>query len=191
MIAYQLGDVDAFAELVARHEKPVWNFLRRLVPDPATAEDLLQQIFMRVVDHGPAWQPNARFCTWLYAIAHRVCVEHARTRVHPPAGRVEPSSGGAGSEGSHAPDAPQRADAQHALDSELGRQVERAVAELPAPERETFVMREVLELTFAEIATIVGADELTIKSRMRAALEQLRESLSVPLDVAECAETGP
>ena len=48
--AYRAGDMRAFERLVARYEKPIWNFIRRFVPDAATAEDLLQEVFLRVVE---------------------------------------------------------------------------------------------------------------------------------------------
>ena len=195
MIAYQLGDVDAFAELVARHEKPLWNFLRRLVRDPATAEDLLQESFMRVVKHGAAWQPNARFSTWLYAIARNLCVDHARKSVHRRALSLDQDSARGDSEAPPVPQAllldGQRGGEQHALDHELGRQLERAILALPEPQREVFVMREVLELSFAEIAEMVGVGEPTVKSRMRYALEQLRETLSAVRDDPPRVEASP
>ena len=63
MMAYQRGDVEAFAELVARHEKPLWSFLRRILRDDAAAEDLLQETFLRVVHGAAAWRPSAKFST--------------------------------------------------------------------------------------------------------------------------------
>src|SRR5262245_33889399 len=82
MTAYQRGELAAFSELVARHEKPLWNFLRRLVNDPATAEDLLQETFMRVVKSAGSWKPEAKFSTWLFTIARNLCVDHARRAQH-------------------------------------------------------------------------------------------------------------
>ena len=67
--AYRAGDMRAFERLVARHEKPVWNFLRRFVRDTTTAEDLLQEVFLRVVKSADEWRGAAKFSTWLYTIA--------------------------------------------------------------------------------------------------------------------------
>jgi len=69
MAAYQKGDVDAFAELATRHEKRLWNFLRRFVRDKATAEDLLQEVFLRVVKSAADWQPSAKVSN--LALHHR------------------------------------------------------------------------------------------------------------------------
>src|SRR5436190_15666734 len=78
MSAYQKGDLGAFAELVSRHEKRLWNFLRRFVRDPASAEDLLQEVFLRMIKSAPEWQATAKVSTWLYTIARNLCTDHAR-----------------------------------------------------------------------------------------------------------------
>ena len=78
MARYQKGDVAAFAELVSRHEKRLWNFVRRFVADGATAEDLLQEVFLRVVRSAREWRPSAKFSTWLYTIARNLCTDQAR-----------------------------------------------------------------------------------------------------------------
>ena len=82
MQAYRAGDARAFERLVARHEKPVWNFLRRFVADATTAEDLLQEVFLRVVKSADEWRGAAKFSTWLYTIARNLSVDHARRAVH-------------------------------------------------------------------------------------------------------------
>ena len=181
MIAYQNGDVDAFAELVARHEKPLWNYLRRFARDPETAEDLLQETFMRAIRGAPGWKPTAKFTTWLYTIGRNVSLDHARGAVH----RRAISLDGTGSrERESAPDLHERLPARAAsgesgaLTRELAEALERAIAQLPEPQREVFVMREVLDLPFAEIASAVGVSEATVKSRMRYALERLRDELA-------------
>jgi RNA polymerase sigma-70 factor, ECF subfamily len=180
MLAYQAGDARAFAELVARHEKPLWNFLRRFTPDPTSAEDLLQETFMRVVKSAASYQANARFRTWLYTIARNLCTDAARSRVHRKAQSLDATS-------NRDSDAPRLAETvsgsdpggeQRTLTRELGVQLERALDALPQLQREVFVMRELLDLPFAEIAVAVGASEPTVKSRMRYALERMRLELA-------------
>ena len=80
--AYRAGDVRAFERLVARYEKPMWNFLRRFVADAATAEDLLQEVFLRVVKSADEWRGAAKFSTWLYTIARNLTVDQSRRAVH-------------------------------------------------------------------------------------------------------------
>jgi RNA polymerase sigma-70 factor (ECF subfamily) len=190
MTAYQQGDVSAFAELVTRHEKPLWSFLRRLVREPATAEDLLQETFLRVVKGAADWQGTAKFTTWLYTIARNLCVDHLRKQQHRRALSLEHGAHGSTHGSTDASDqdgAPRLSDQlsgtdagaeRSALDRELGGRLDHAIARLPDAQREVFVMREVAELSFAEIAEAVGASEGTVKSRMRYALERLRSELA-------------
>jgi RNA polymerase sigma-70 factor, ECF subfamily len=181
MAAYQRGDVNAFAELVARHEKPLWHFLRRIVGDSSAAEDLLQETFLRVVHGAAAWQANAKFSTWLYTIARNLCIDHARKLQHRRALSLDGQASGPEEADSRLHEQVSSADRgaeRSALNRELAARLERAIAALPGAQREVFVMREVLDLPFAEIAAAVGVSEPTVKSRMRYALERLRSELS-------------
>jgi RNA polymerase sigma-70 factor, ECF subfamily len=184
MFAYQQhGDLAAFAELVARHERPLWNYLRRFVRDPEAAEDLLQETFLRVVKGAAGFRASAKFSTWLYTIGRNLCTDYARGMVHRralsldhesdtrdsdpgPTSRVAQIEGGA------------RSGEAQMIDRELAMQIERAIDALPEVQREVFLMREVMSLSFAEIAVAVGVPEPTVKSRMRYALEHLRAELA-------------
>jgi RNA polymerase sigma-70 factor (ECF subfamily) len=192
MASYQAGDVAAFQELVLRHERQLWSFLRRFVGDAATAEDLLQEVFLRVVRAAGDWKVEAKFSTWLYTIARNLCTDQSRRAAHrgtvsldapsrPPSadesGRVLADRIAGGSGG--AEDA--------AMNRQLADQIDRAVDALPADQREVFLMREMMDMPFAEIAAAVGATEPTVKSRMRYALEKLRDALAGFHDVASAS----
>ena len=188
MAAYQKGDVDAFAELAARHEKRLWNFLRRFVRDKATAEDLLQEVFLRVVKSAVEWQPTAKVSTWLFTIARNLCTDHARRAELRQADSLDQNrSDDSGlrkidrvaAEGGNAE--------REVLGREIASLVDHAVAELPLEQREVFLMREVMDMSFAEIAAQVGASEPTVKSRMRYALQRLRSRLG---ELHEATGTG-
>lgn len=181
-MAYQRGDTAAFAELVTRHEKPLWSYLRRLTRDDLLAEDLLQETFMRVIHGAKSWRPEAKLTTWLYTIARNLYVDHARKQTHRRALSLD-GQGPCGDDSSppslHDRVAAAAPDAERiAHNRELAERIEHALAQLPEAQREVFLMREVLELPFAEIAQVVGASEATIKSRMRYALERLRVALA-------------
>ena len=186
LAAYRGGDVRAFETLLARYEKPIWSFLRRFVRDAEAAEDLLQEVFLRVVrdaqDSGPAWKGEAKFSTWLYTIARNLCIDRARrTAVR---GSSSPSIDGPTDGEAEAATLHERIAAPGpATDAvvagrQAARRIDRAVAELPDDQREVFLMREVMEMPFAEIASVVGVSEPTVKSRMRYALEKLRAALA-------------
>jgi RNA polymerase sigma-70 factor (ECF subfamily) len=193
MAAYQQGDLGAFAELVARHEKRLWGFVRRFVADGATAEDLLQEVFLRMIKSAPDWRPTAKVTTWLYTIARNLCTDHARRGVFRAAASLDGPSGdeesgprplldrlpsaGPGAEGA-------------VIGREIAARIEQAIAALPLEQREVFLMREMMDMPFAEIAATVGSSEPTVKSRMRYALERLREALEELRDGAELAAAG-
>src|SRR5438309_6022744 len=78
MERYQRGDARAFEVLVTRHQGPVFNFILRFVGEPAGAEDVLQETFLRVVKGAGHFERRAKFTTWLYTIARNLCIDASR-----------------------------------------------------------------------------------------------------------------
>jgi RNA polymerase sigma-70 factor (ECF subfamily) len=180
MHAYREGNPRAFELLLARHERKVWNFLRRSVGDPTLAEDLLQEVFLRVIKAHAEWKGEAKFTTWMYAIARNLCIDHSRLAVHRDARSLDAPTRPDDESSSTLHDhlASHDRDAEGLTsDAEVRTRVDAAVAALPEDQREVFLLREVMDMPFAEIARVVGAPEPTVKSRMRYALERLREAL--------------
>lgn len=180
MVRYQRGDRRAFAELVHRHGRPVYNFVLRQVRDADAAEDVTREAFLRIVRNAGEFKHEARFATWLYALTRQLCQEQLRRTpqrrqaadrhnpVSPPGERLEAL-----------PDVQRRAGAEASLQSrQVVSCVIQTVEALPEDQREVFLMREVAKLTFKDIAEITGAPDPTVKSRMRYALDRLREALS-------------
>jgi RNA polymerase sigma-70 factor (ECF subfamily) len=181
MARYQQGEVAAFAELVERHEKKLWNFIRRFVADATIAEDLLQEVFLRVIRSAAEWHPSAKFSTWIYTIARNLCTDSARRGAFRKTDSLDQTPGAPSDEsGPHRIDrvaSPSGNAEQAAMNREIASRVDVALAALPVEQREVFLMREVMDMSFAEIATVTRASEPTVKSRMRYALERLREAL--------------
>src|SRR3954471_24913705 len=78
MMRFQAGDRAAFASLVRRHKTPIYNFILRLVRAPVAAEDLVQDVFVKVVQSAVDFKHESRFSTWCYAIARNICIDHLR-----------------------------------------------------------------------------------------------------------------
>jgi RNA polymerase sigma-70 factor (ECF subfamily) len=181
MIRFQGGDRGAFTALVQRHQGPVFNFaLRHLRSQPA-AEEVVQDAFVRVVQSAAEFKHEARFSTWLYTIARNLCIDQIRKRAlrrHPSlddSRRADEPEGPTLGEQT----ADSRANVERAaVGVEIRERVLAAVDDLPEDQREVFLMREVSNLPFKEIAQIVGVSENTAKSRMRYALERLQAALS-------------
>ena len=171
MLRFQAGDARAFEALVRRHRTPVFSFLLRLTGDRSRAEDLCQETFLKVVRASAEWAPRARFQTWLYAIARNQAVDEARRQAFRRAERLDDAPAAAAA----SEDPPPDRSAEGAL---LRPKLEAALAALPEEQREVFLLREYAGLRFHEIATVTGVPMNTVKSRMRYALEGLRERLA-------------
>jgi RNA polymerase sigma-70 factor (ECF subfamily) len=183
MTRYQRGDIEAFAALVARHKRPIFNFVLRQIKAPAPAEDLVQEVFLRIIESSGSFKHEARFATWAYTIARNLCVDHLRKaahRRHPSLEQTDgPDTDGVRSLGEQLPDLHPRASTERgAMSREIQLKVVAAVDALPAEQREVFLLRHVADLPFLEIALITATPENTVKSRMRYALERLQEALT-------------
>jgi RNA polymerase sigma-70 factor (ECF subfamily) len=188
MLRYQEGDARAFEVLVQRHRRPIFNFVLRYVRDTVAAEDVTQDTFLRVVRSADNYVREAKFTTWLFTIARNLCVDASRRAKHRNMASldapVDAESGTAKIE-FVASDGP--AVDRQAIGAELKARMQLAIQALPEEQREIFLLREVGDLQFNEIAEIIGVPENTVKSRMRYALEKLREALAEYRDLAEAA----
>lgn len=191
MLAFRQGEVSAFEALVQRHRGPVYNFILRSSGNPARAEDLLQETWLKVIRGSCDYEPKARFTTWLYTVARNLCVDSARKEsfrevVPLQTRRADGPEAAAPEWLADARPAPDRA-AHHARLRPL---LEQALMSLPGEQREVFLLREYSGVPFKEIAAVVKASENTVKSRMRYALEGLRKRLRELGVDGEWAEDG-
>jgi len=160
MAAYRGGDAET---LYARHRIRLFRFVLRSVKARALAEELYQEVWMRVIEARASYAPKARFTTWLYTIAHNRLVDHWRKR-------------GLTLVALEADDIPSPGSdpADHAQARESLTRFAAALEALPALQREAFLLHEEGELSVAEIATATGANEETAKSRLRYAMAKLK-----------------
>lgn len=187
MVMYQQGEVRAFEVLLGRHRKSVYNFILRFVGDKETAEDLLQETFMRVIKGADAYKRQAKFTTWLYTIARNLCVDQTRRRKHRRHASLDAPMDASDDSGSlmDVIAGSEMASDRKSVNKELFATMQRAIAALSEEQREVFLMREFLDLPFKQIADVVGVPENTVKSRMRYALEKLRLELDEYKDLAK------
>jgi RNA polymerase sigma-70 factor (ECF subfamily) len=181
MIRFQSGDRSSLALLVRRHKTRLYTFALRLVGSGTTAEKVVQDAFVHVVQAEAEFKHAARFSTWIYAITRNLCVDEMRKRAlrqHP--SLDEPDRAPAGDGASLADrTADSRANVEHAaVSAEIRERVLSAIDALPPGQKEVFLLREVGALPFKDIAEIVGVPENSMKSLMRDALERLQAALS-------------
>lgn len=181
---FREGEARAFEELMRRHRTPIFHFILRSVKNPATADEILQDAWLRMIQGAREFQRASRFTTWAYTVARNLCIDHARKAVHrrhPSLDQPREEEGATlgDSVAGHEP-----ASDRQAIGHQLQRTLAAAIDSLPNDQREVFVMREYSNLSFKEIADVVGAPENTVKSRMRYALERLQSSLAEYEDYA-------
>jgi RNA polymerase sigma-70 factor (ECF subfamily) len=174
MMRYGRGDAAAFELLYRRHEMRIWRYLKRNVGNPATADELMQEVWFAVARDAPHYAPSARFTTWLFTIAHNRMIDSVRARRRqadaPTADEPEPMIEQLAGDPSAGPLA--AAVARDQADALI-----RAFEELPGEQREAFLLQVEGDLSVEEIAVITGSSFETTKSRLRYARAKLRELL--------------
>jgi RNA polymerase sigma-70 factor (ECF subfamily) len=173
---YARGDGPAFAILYRRHEARIWRYLVRNVTSRAIAEELTQEVWFAVAREAERYQPTARFTTWLFTIAHNRMVDAARSA------RRQVSLDELGHESAPVIEqltlAPAAGPLAATVTREEGAALAQALAQLPAEQREAFLLHIEGELTVEEVAGVTAATFETAKSRIRYARAKLRELLS-------------
>lgn len=186
MMRYAQGEVAAFELLVVRHEKGLFNFILRSCKRPDVAQELLQEVFMRVIKSAQGYQQKAKFTTWVYTIARNLCIDRARRKSSTHEMSLDKKVG-QDEDGASFADlvVDEHAQVGH-MSYERKQFLQRlhvALQELPDDQRQVFMLKEVSGLKFREIAEVVDAPVPTVKSRMRYALEALRGHLAQYVDV--------
>ena len=167
MLAYRGGDAGAFDTLYARHRIRLFRFVLRSIKVRGVAEELYQEIWMRVIEARKSYAPKARFTTWLYTIAHNHLIDHWRKRGL----TLVALEGDEVASGS--PDPADQAQARESLERFAA-----ALEALPPLQREAFLLHEDGGLSIAEIAAATGANDETAKSRLRYAMAKLKAAVS-------------
>ena len=170
MLAFQAGDRAAFESLFRRHTPALVSFLARMVKDRGRAEELAQEVFIRIYNARERYEARARFSTWMFGIAHNLALNDLdrayRRRERP----LEPGARELGADPAPGPD--QQLDARRA-----GERLENALAKLPERQRAALLLRSNEGLAYDEIAEALGVSRSSVKSLIHRA----RERLSVPL----------
>ena len=159
------GDDVALTELMDRYKRPILNFVYRLLGNAAEADDVAQEVFVRVYQNIRKFRPDtARFSTWLFQIARNAAIDHLRKRARrqeQPLDNVAPA-----------------ATASRAVEAnEISGRIAAAVAELPEDQRTAFVLAEYHGKSYAEIAEIMSCSEKSVESRLYRSKQFLRKQL--------------
>lgn len=181
MLAYQRGDESAFDRIVETYSPQVYGLLTRFLGPRVGREDLVQDVFLRVIRARERYEPTARFSTWLYRIVFNLSVNETQR-----AGGKELLAGDhVGDEDEVSPDAmsewrDERVEdpSDRLVQDDVVSAVRAAIARLPAQQRMALVLAKYHEMPYVEIATVLGSSEKAVKSLVHRARENLRETLA-------------
>ena len=176
VVRLRRGDLNALSELITRYQNRLYRYLLRVVRQPAEAEDLFQQTWLRVVEKIRSFDESRNFDAWLFTLARNLAIDHLR-RIRPES-LDEPLADREHGE-TVADRIPHKDDTplDHALAAERRTEISEAMAGLPMVYREVLTLRFEEEMKIEEIAQVTAVPVSTAKSRLRRSLEQLRYTL--------------
>ena len=157
----QRGDERAFSIIVRAYERPIYNYVLRLVGDRALAEDLTQDIFLKIFKSLHTFDRRANFQTWLVSVSRNLCIDHYRS-VRKERETIDRDVDA----GELTPAAPGQNAYQALEQRDRVELLRKAMAELPPTLREAVVKRDIQELSYQEIADQLSLPEGTVKSRI-------------------------
>lgn len=171
----QTGDREAFAELVQRYQKRLYNFVFRTLQQREEAEDAVQEVFIRVFHAIRLYRPESNFTTWLFRIASNYCIDRFRRRKQSTVSLTVSSPEGEES----TMDIPDSSNNPELLfdNSELHEELAQAIQGLPSKYRLVILLRHQQNLSYQAIGEITGLPEGTVKAQIFRARRLLRERL--------------
>lgn len=170
------GDMDALSALISRYQNRLYRYLLRLVREPAEAEDLFQQTWLRVAEKIRGFDPNRNFDAWLFIVARNLAIDRLR-RIQPESLDEPISEDFPGATAMDRLPSKEPAAIDRVLERERSSRLTAALTVLPVAYREVLTLRFEEEMKLEEIAQVLGAPLSTVKSRLRRSLEQLRRCL--------------
>jgi RNA polymerase sigma-70 factor (ECF subfamily) len=178
MLRVKTGDESAFSYLVQKYRRPMVGFMYRLCHNPSTAEELAQEVFLRVYRSRTTYEPSAKFTTWLYRIATNLAVNHARDTRHE---RVE-NTVRLDEPDQETGTTPDLADESLTAEEQILKRerlaaIRSKVNALPERQRVAVIMHKYQQMDYREIAGVLKLSESATKSLLFRAYETLREQL--------------
>jgi len=191
MLDVKSGDDSSFELLLRKYRTPVVNFLYRMVRDAAAAEDLAQEVFLRVYRARGQYLPTAKFTTWMFRIATNLAFNALRDgRYRQMEVSIDQSGVDRSGDGESKQPALEIADRQPSIELELIRRdraelIRRAVESLPEKQRAAVLLHKYQEMDYDEIARVLGCSESALKSLLFRAYETLRVELAPLVGAAQ------
>jgi RNA polymerase sigma-70 factor (ECF subfamily) len=189
MLDVKAGDDASFDLLLRKYRTPLVNFLSRMVRDAATAEDLAQEVFLRVYRARKRYSPSAKFTTWLFHIATNLALNSVRDNRYR---QMEVAIDAPAEEGDAPLELPgrERGIDEHLVERDRVAFIRRAIAQLPEKQRVAILLHKYEEMDYGEIAKILDCSESALKSLLFRAYETLRVRLAPLVSQPAAPRTG-
>ena len=178
MLRVRQGDTQAFAELVDKYKQPVMNVAYRMLRDATEAEDLAQVVFVQVFKSAHRYQVSSKFSTWLFTIARNLCLNELRRRSRHPTDSLEARR--TEQEGHSSPQFEDKKTAsppERLLHGELEEKIEEALSGLPEHQRLAILLCRQGDLSYEDIARVLGCSVSATKSLIHRGRETLKQKL--------------
>ncbi len=175
------GDTEAFRELVEAHQHRVIGAVAKMLGDGSNAEDVAQQVFVRVWRSAPRYEPTAKFTTWLFKITRNLVFNEMRRRKRHPVQSID-AVAEPGDQPMQHEDVRAKAPDTKMLDDEMQAAIQEAIEQLPETQRMAIVLRRYDEFSYEEIGEILDLSVPAVKSVLFRARTDLRERLKRYLD---------
>lgn len=168
------GDYEAFARLVEIHQRSVIGTVAKMLGSPTEAEDIAQQVFIRIWKSAARYEPQAKFTTWLFTITRNLVFNEVRRRQRKPTVSVQERE-----ETTHrvVEDVQGASPDEELLRREMEAAIDRAIEALPEKQRLAVVLRRYEEMPYEEIGAVLAMSVPAVKSLLFRARTQLKESL--------------
>jgi RNA polymerase sigma-70 factor (ECF subfamily) len=178
MLRVKQGDAAAFTQLVEKYKQPIMNLVWRTVRDETEAEDITQNVFVQAWKSAPRYQATAKFSTWLFTIARNLCLNEFRRRSRHPAESLDQMRDDSDDQPMfQVVDKRVRAAQDEMLQGELEHKVDAAIGALPENQRIALALCRQEELSYEEIADVLGCSLSATKSLIHRARETLKAQL--------------
>ena len=180
MLRYQQGDEEAFERLFGKHFAAVVNFAFRFVHSRELAEDIAQEVFLKVHRARERYRLEAKFTTWLFVIARHCCLDVLRTQDYRVFSSIEPihsDVGDAGGLEKDFPDSRREESMEQVIGAELAPRIQAALGMLPPRQRLALLLNAIHEFSLKEIAEVLSCSGSAVKDLLFRARRDLKEEL--------------
>ncbi|MEW6358655.1 MAG: sigma-70 family RNA polymerase sigma factor [Planctomycetota bacterium] len=190
MLGFQAGDESCFEQLIERHKQRVFSLVYRFLGGGPDAEDVAQDVFMRVYRAKGSYKPTAKFTTWLYAICRNTCFKELQKRrpipIALPGEAEDTADDSIHQMGNRRPPSP----SDSLLRDEQALVVKAAIDALPDAQRMAVILSKYDQLSYQEIAEVMECSAKAVKSLLYRAREGLRDRLAAYVQEGESGDTS-